>query len=471
MRVERIEQALLPMARTALDAGQVGTARRLYSRLLEADPESADARMGLGDVALADRDVAQAATWYLAAVTQADGPATRHAALLAHGRAALADADVEAARESFSRLTDPAENASRSHAAWGFNGIGVIRLLEGKPAEAVVAIERAVLLDADEPRFHANLTRAARIAASYPVEPSAGAVVRVPTPDRDDPLTSPSSDGAEAQTVDASVPQDADRPGSLEAFALGASSTSQPEPESETALTEAPGPDTEPPPVPQPVPQPVPPPSPAAGGGEQEREAAPPAPATLRRPPPDPPSGEAPQPFPEGAFFVRTEGGDYLQVGAYSIEAHAMETAAALRETTGLPVRVERALRDERLLYRVHVGPVPTDALPNLASARQAEAAFELPADGTDAATNVVPRIAVEGGKTFLEVAEYEDYAAAEALVRRLRDGTGHPVELSKVSRGGSPSVYRVRVGPVPGAPPTLIEEIARIRENEHRPR
>lgn len=469
MRVERIQQALLPMARTALDAGQTTTARRLYSRLLEADPTSASARMGLGDVALANRDPAQAATWYLAAVTHAEDPAERHAALLAHGRSALADADVEAAQQSFLRLTDPAEDASRPHAAWGFNGIGVIRLLEGKAAEAVVAMERAVLLDPDEPMFQANLARAARIAASYPVDPLTDRVAgSTPPPQREEPPTTTPIDDADVQTTAAPQAQEVRQPeppepSSLEAFTLGASNASRSAPESETASTDTPGPAAEP--------APVPPTSPVANGGEQKRDAARPAPAALPPQPPTPPSGEAPPPIPEGAFIVRTEAGDYLQVGAYTVEIHAAETADALRDTTGLPVRVERALRDGRLLYRVHVGPVPPEGLPNLAGAFRVDNAVQSAGDATGATASEVPRVAVENGETYLEVAEYDDYARAEVLAQRLHTAIGRPVELSKVSRGGSPSVYRVRVGPLDDVPPTLMEETARIRATERRPR
>ncbi|MDE0422917.1 MAG: SPOR domain-containing protein [Gammaproteobacteria bacterium] len=464
IRVERIEQALLPMARTALDAGQATTARRLYSRLLEADPGSADARIGLGDVALANRELAQAATWYLAAVAHAVAPAERHAALLSHGRAALADADVEAARESFSRLADPEEDASRTHAAWGFNGTGVILLLEGKPAEAVIAMERAVLLDPGEPRFQANLARAARIAASYPVEPSTTAAFAPTTPQRDDPSTLAPSDDAgaamthteSAQAIEAVGQSTRAAPNSLEGALLDAATRVPPAPVPETAPAEAPAPAAEPPPESATIP--------VATDVEPEQEIGAPKPATLPPRAPVPQDIEASPPVPAGAFYVRTEDGDYLQVGAYAVEDHATQTAAALRDTTGLPVRVERALRNGRLLYRVHVGPVPPKGLPeHLAGALGMEVIEGVP-EGTGARR---PQVVVEAGATYVEAAQFTDYADAEAFARRLRAGTGHPVELAKVSLGRSPSVYRVRVGPVAEAPPALIDEIARIRASD----
>ena len=155
-----MENAVLPMAATAVAAGQLETAHRLYGRLLEIDPDSAAARMGLGDIALERQESRAATNWYLAALEHAQEPQQRQAALLAHGRAALAAGQLEAARESFTRLTDPEESAPSASVAWGHNGIGLTRLLEGDLRGAVVAMERAVLLDPEEARFQANLTRA-----------------------------------------------------------------------------------------------------------------------------------------------------------------------------------------------------------------------------------------------------------------------------------------------------------------------
>ena len=108
-----VETAVLPMAQAALDAGQVETARRLYSRLLEVDERSVAARTGLGRVAMAERDAAKAASWYLAAAVHATLPEERHEALLAHGRAALAAGQHEAALRSFARLASVEEKRIR----------------------------------------------------------------------------------------------------------------------------------------------------------------------------------------------------------------------------------------------------------------------------------------------------------------------------------------------------------------------
>ena len=159
-RVQQMEDAVLPIAATALDAGQVETARRLYRRLLEVDPDSVQARMGLGDVALRELEAAAAARWYRAALGHAKEPPERHAALLAHARAALAAGQLEEARKSFRRLTVPKEQALRESVAWGYNGVGLTLLLEGDLTGAVAAMEQAVLRAPDEERFQGNLNRA-----------------------------------------------------------------------------------------------------------------------------------------------------------------------------------------------------------------------------------------------------------------------------------------------------------------------
>ena len=167
IRIERIENAVAPMARAALSAGQIETARRLYQRLLEADPASVAARTGLGTVAMAARDPAQAVVWYQSAVAHAGDPVERHAALLAHGRAAVAAGDLEAARRSFTVLADPRENAPSEHAAWALNGLGTVCLLEGDPDCAVASVERAALRDPNEPALRRNLAFVLKTQSHY----------------------------------------------------------------------------------------------------------------------------------------------------------------------------------------------------------------------------------------------------------------------------------------------------------------
>ena len=159
-RVKRVEEVVLPMARVALEAEQTETARRLYLRLLDVDPDSVSARMGLGNVATAQRESAEAVRWYAAAVAHATGAEEHQAALLAHGRAALSGGELEAARRSFSRLTSPRESAPTLTVAWGLNGLGLVALLEGDIDGALRLMEQAVLLAPDENRLSENLARA-----------------------------------------------------------------------------------------------------------------------------------------------------------------------------------------------------------------------------------------------------------------------------------------------------------------------
>ena len=213
VRIQRVEEAVLPMARVALEAEQTETARRLYLRLLEIDPNSVSARMGLGQIAVARRDSAEAVRWYAAALLHAMQAEERHAALLAHGRATLAAGELEAARRSFSRLTSSKENAPATTAAWGFNGLGLVALLEGDIRDAVRFMEQAVLLAPDEKMLADNLSRALDMSAWIAPESAARAdemdnmaMAPPPAPPKDEPPPAPlraepppaSTDGARA---------------------------------------------------------------------------------------------------------------------------------------------------------------------------------------------------------------------------------------------------------------------------------
>ena len=153
-----LNTAIVPLARAALDVGQVETARRLYARLLEADPGSAVARMGLGDAALREGARSEAIRWYSEAIAYARSAPEARAATLAHARAALAVGDNEAAARSFGKLAD--DESEPLDAAWGHNGVGLTRLLNGDVAGAVTAMQEAVRLGPDELRFRENLGKA-----------------------------------------------------------------------------------------------------------------------------------------------------------------------------------------------------------------------------------------------------------------------------------------------------------------------
>ena len=163
VRAQMIEDAVLPMAQTALQSGQMETAKRLYERLLNIDPESMSARMGLGDVAFAKQDTRVARQWYLGVAVRAEDPSVRQGALLAHARAALHSGDIEEAREGFARLANE-QKASPSYVAWGMNGLGLTSLFDGNGSDAVVWIERAAQMEPSESRFRENLDRAISLA-------------------------------------------------------------------------------------------------------------------------------------------------------------------------------------------------------------------------------------------------------------------------------------------------------------------
>ena len=427
LRVARIENAVLPMATSALATGQIETARRLYQRLLEFDPESVDARMGLGDVALADREAAQAATWYLAAVAYADAPPQRQAALLAHGRAALAAGDLDAAGTSFGHLIDPRENASRAEVAWGYNGIGLVNLLAGNPREAVAALEQAVRRAPDEPRFQANLDRALRIVANYvtPETPSAEASAGTRT------LTDTASPRGESDptdvrnqepqpalrlplsrqeapppaTVDASPARVTTTPGVAsddERLGVPAQRPIADEPPTEVSRDDVatvgePSPSTQSPPDAPEEPEPtlpadiepavpieilrVPPTIEPADIEPAVIEPADDAPSESTAGQPDPavetpPTVQGPDEAPEeppplpratggvsAAFVVSTPTGDYLQVGAYAEEMRALDEASRLSDMTDLPMRIDEG-DAAKPLFRVQIGPLPADGLP-----------------------------------------------------------------------------------------------------------
>ena len=527
LRVSRIENAVLPMAKAALEAGQLETARRLYTRLLDVDPVSVDARMGLGDVAMAKRAPSQAANWYLAAVGHAEDPQKRHAALLAHGRAALAAGDLEAARRSFARLTHPAENASNPDAAWGFNGVGIVSLLEGRPTEAVASLEQAVLRLPNEERFHGNLARSLKLASRY--RPADAAPRNLVSEDSGPPdAGAPSAGPPESQTgglrrnkgetveeveepvVAASPTEDAEPVPAVIGSAVSDGKNSDVPPMETPEPVELPSVPTglEPSETPTEKPdRPVnaiaaaapvtgtvePAPAPTEVDGVQPLQETPgAAPHAIAEDAPDPEAPEAapievappPLSFP-GAFVVRLEAGEFLQVGAFTRQRNAQRSKSRLLEVVQLPVRIDSAENDGNPIYRVRVGPIQSpEVLSALALGLGVDGA-QLGSPGvreeddsppTNSATATVskrpeplsdrkteaPFRVVEDGAGFLQVGAYANRDAAAALASKLRGLTEHPVTLSEVVRGSESTLYRVRIGPVDGdSQPALLREIA----------
>ena len=224
------------------------------------------------------------------------------------GRAALAAGDLQAARSSYTRLTDPEQLASKANVAWGFNGIGIVGLLEGEPHVAVAAMEKAVLHDPDEPRFQGNLTRALKMAANFrPGEPAIAAV-------SSEKIVSDFHETAVLEThVERDVPEERAIKPPKEALAGTGG---------EAGLSDL---------------------------GDVEEEAA----SALS-------AGDAPSW--RSAFLVRGVDGEYLQVGAYADHDAAVAVASWLRTRTEHPVVVSELGRDDgEPLYRVRIGPVAAD--------------------------------------------------------------------------------------------------------------
>ena len=202
LRVDEVEQALLPVANIALETGQLETAKRLYQRLLDVDPASQAAHMGLGDVAFKDRRPHDAVRWYLAAQANAQTPEQRNDALLWHGRAALDAGELSAARRSFEHLA-AAPDASTISVAWALNGIGLTLLLQGDLRGAVAAMQGAVRRAPGEQMFADNLRRAlAMLAELVAREDSPTAAI-----DRAAPMATTDQDVPRMPSVDDLEPQ------------------------------------------------------------------------------------------------------------------------------------------------------------------------------------------------------------------------------------------------------------------------
>ena len=517
VRARQMEDAVLPMAATALEAGQVETARRLYVRLLDVDPESVQARMGLGDVALRERETAAAARWYLAAVAHAEAPAERHAALLAHGRAALAAGQLEAAGESFTRLTEPNANAPRESVAWGHNGMGLTLLLEGDLRGAVAAMEQAVLRAPEEERFQGNLNRALALLEEYPSpEPSEPAVLpfAVPTPGSEsaesaNPPQKIEDAPANALEGNAESAHGDHEPGAaaLAAADLPASEVNSTV-EAELEETEDPIQETE-----DPVQKTVDP--------VQETERSPQQPDDLEvselesaavpdsdtateveatEVPEDVADGQAEVPAAESAgqaiapgfdergrpaagedapdatttssplprvFVVTEDRLSFLQFGAYAKPANADAVAAQLRGLTERPVQISNTVdKAGTALHRVRIGPVPSvDALEDLISVLEARGyrIANPPRPSSDGASRPAPAkrplhtlLIHEDGKLFLQAGAYSELSNAESAAAELRGLTDRPVRISEVARADRPPLHRVRIGPLEADDPLI---------------
>ena len=419
--VDQVERALLPIARVALDTGQLETAKRLYRRLLDVDAESYSARMGLGDVAFKDRRSEDAARWYLAAQVNATISEELYDALLWHGRASLEAGQLTAARSSFERLAAAEEQAPTTNIAWALNGIGLALLLEGDIEGAVGYMEQAVRMRPSEQMFADNLARAhgmlvelrpqegvlserpsrgeqladdrvldrdtsrppAEIAPAPPeadaLPPSAQAtdVVEPASPQApaDPPLAQREETpaiGDRESTSDAAVgDDDAVATPPHETIDLQATPEAPAVEVDDAVASDAEEVPASPAVADADVPQPE-----GAGPVQAPVEAdEPPAPAaTAPFDAPDPvvtsalenesqsASADAWWPTTESGYVVRVEEGVFVQMGAFAERATAETVAYLLRDATHETVRVLGPQDGADALYRVRIGPVTSRA-------------------------------------------------------------------------------------------------------------
>ena len=474
IRIERIENAVAPMARAALSAGQIETARRLYQRLLEADPASVAARTGLGTVAMAARDPAQAVVWYQSAVAHAGDPVERHAALLAHGRAAVAAGDLEAARRSFTVLADPRENAPSEHAAWALNGLGTVCLLEGDPDCAVASVERAALRDPNEPALRRNLAFVLKTQSHYreleveATEDGMPVTATAPTaPEVDARHVEPRSPEMDEATVPVTTGSEREAPPAVADETVAASS-----PES----------------VPEALPDPLPP---AVAVAEEDAAAPAEEPAsavadeTAVAPSPESAPEALPDPLPPAVAVAEEDAAAPAEertsaVADETVAASSQDAAAPAEERTSAVADETVAASSPESAPEALSDPLPpavavaeedavataveltADALHDAApSAPEASPlpAIPAPEDASPAASPYAGEALAGGffvartpdGGEFVQVAAFALPSSAHDMAAELRGVSGHPVVVEEADVGGA-ALHRVKIGPVPNA-------------------
>lgn len=441
--------AVLPVAKTALDAGQLETAGRLYRRLLDVNPQSFQARMGLGEVAHQRRDGAQAMRWFLAALAHAKTVTQRHDALLHHGRAALDAGQLEHAQSSFARLTDPQEAATNEYVAYGLNGVGLTLLLSGDLRTAVTLMEQAVERLPGDQNLRRNLSRALELLAE-----------QVAT------SNSPDLNGGAAGQAQTTPVLGAPPKRELQAAADRIERAVARFEEAAERLTDAP------------TRNPAAPPSPSPGSSQDAPPPAPPAQAPpAQAPPPPPPQAPPPPPAADAdvtppapaageltGFLVHETDGPFVQMAAYATAAKANALADRLRRVTEHPVRVA----EKRGLHRVRIGPVPTQEVRALVgvlrdagyggvrmAARQdgdSVDGAETPANGGTRPTPATPLqafVVTAGGETFLQVGAFGARAKAAARADELRGLVATPIRVAEGVLPSGKLVHRVRFGPL----------------------
>lgn len=476
LRIDEVQRALLPMARVALDTGQLETAKRLYQRLLEVDPESFDARMGLGNVAFKDRRSTDAARWYLAALTSASTASERYDALLWHGRSALDDGQLQEARRSFQALVDERERAPATSVAWALNGIGLTLLLDGDIIGAINAMEQAVQQAGDEKMFADNLERALNMLADLragegddsvatlsptpseivpetpqaPAQPPVAAteppaVTEPPAADLTEPTLPPETETVEPNSRVAAMEEASDDVAEqaevrdeeiTEPAAVADQSVLQPppavqDPSSETAATAQQGDET------AAIVDQV-----SIADAPEPSEPPTALPSTLPPPAPPPPPTEA-------GYVLQSGDGALVQMGAFAVRSSAEAFAKGVGEATDAPIEVV----ESNGFYRVLIGPLASEAALDAVEGDLARQGYYITRDSMPSVVEdrfVMPQsgfVLVEDDQRFLQLGAFEARGSADNLADKLAEVTGDAVAVAESRRNGVP-IYRVRIGP-----------------------
>ena len=165
----------------------------------------------------------------------------------------------------------------------------------------------------------------------------------------------------------------------------------------------------------------------------------------------------------------------FLQVGAFAVRSSAEALAAEVGSVARASVRiVEAELANGETIHRVQVGPIGSRRMmtefSRMLSSRGYGTVRVLPeSPATDSATGsageVPPRqplpsgspqrrvkafIVHEDGRRFLQMGAYAVRLAADALASELRGQIDTEVRITEVLRGSGDSMYRVRIGPIP---------------------
>ena len=478
LRTRQMEEAVLPMAATALDSGQLETARRLYRRLLDVDPASVSARMGLGRVALLEQEPAAAARWFLSALHHAEQATHRHDALLAHGRAALAAGQVEAAGHSFSRLIDGEDSPPRATEAWGHNGVGLTRLLSGDSRGAVASLERAVLLAPEEDRFQGNLERALAMQGGFPIPDRAGEesepeMENEAVPRAQATVAGPAAAETQPSPIKSSGPPRSSRPSVAETTDLSPA----PEPLAPDAND----------PTPEPDPSAVettesPRPSGFPNGPDRVDHDS----AVPRLEPPLKPAPNRSPGLDTDSAAPRSDGPRDPEAAPRDLEQETPRQPIEAQDDTVPFVAEPPPNGSDREPQPVtapdNAGEADRDATSKPGTKPEVSANLDVnatpaadvipDADGSaiaHAPVTVVPVLIVtEIDGRYLQFGAYAEPERAEAVAAGLRPLTDHPTTISETSDANGAALHRVRIGPIP-AGGGLLASVSALESHGYR--